>query len=1174
MKIKFLTTPYLIKNKTYKGIFRIMKICFIFLFVFSFQLMALNTEAQEAVIELETNSMTVGQLIEEIEKQTDYLVVYSNREVDANRKVDVQRKSDKVSSYLDEAFAGTDIGYDFENNYIVLMKKTRRNASTVAEMIRSAQQQGKTITGKVVDVNGEPIIGANIIEVGTTSGTVTDIDGNFSLKVADNATIRVSYIGYVEQEINTAEKTSFNITLVEDTQALEEVVVVGYGVQKKVNLTGAVATVDSKMLETRPVSSVGHALQGVAPGLNLDVNNGGGALGNALNINIRGKGTIGTGSNDSPLILIDGMEGNMNTLNLEDIESISVLKDAASAAIYGSRAAFGVVLITTKSGQAGKMRVSYNNNFRYSGPTNLPRPLDSYRFAMFFNEANVNQGGNPIFTEEVLERIIAFQRGEITETTVPNASGTNWEFHERANDNVNWYEKHFKWNWTQEHNVSLNGGTEQLKYYASAGYMDQGGNLRFGDDKYQRFTFTGKVNSELSKYIDLNVSAKFIRFELDNPFYMENAGLLFHDIARIWPMMPFKDPNGYYMRNGKINQLVDGGRSVRKNDDLYGQFQVIIKPLKGWNIVGESGIRVINQNDKRNLGRVFEHNVQGEPLPLPFDGDHPAGATFAYSGYSNVNFYTNNLYSDYTIEKGPHYAKAMVGASCEQYHIKALSAQRTDVVSDLVPEIGAAVGEDKITGSNNSEWATAGYFSRLNYVYADRYLLEVNFRYDGSSRFLRDQRWNLFSSFSAGWNVAQEPFFEPFQHYISTLKPRVSWGQLGNQNTDSFYPFYLLQPISANAGGWLMDGSRPTVASAPGMISETLTWERIYNTNYGFDVTMFNNRFNLSYDYFVRTTDKMVGPPREVGAVIGIGLPNTNNAKLENKGWELYLTWRDKIGNVGYNVGFNLSDNKAKVLKYPNPSKSLNTYYEGQILGDIWGYTTHGIAKTDAEMQEWLKTNDQSRLGSNWGAGDIMYKNLDDKLTIDNGSNTLDDHGDLSIIGNSNPRFRFGLNLGADWKGFDLSLFFQGVMKRDIWLNGPYFWGADGGLWQSVGFEEHLDYFRPADTDSYFGPNENGYFPKPYLGGRGDKNHNVQTRYLQDGSYIRLKNITIGYQIPTDRVNWLKVSNARVFVSGENVFTLSRIAKMFDPEATGGAYSSGKMYPLSATYSFGLNITL
>jgi hypothetical protein len=358
------------------------------------------------------------------------------------------------------------------------------------------------------------------------------------------------------------------------------------------------------------------------------------------------------------------------------------------------------------------------------------------------------------------------------------------------------------------------------------------------------------------------------------------------------------------------------------------------------------------------------------------------------------------------------------------------------------------------------------------------------------------------------------------------------------------------------------------------MVSKALTWEKVYSTNVGIDIGMFENRLNLSYDYFIRTTNDMVGPPKEVGDVLGVGLPNTNNAMLNNCGWELEARWQDRIRQVNYNVSFNLSDNRVKVLSYPNPSGSLATYYEGQILGDIYGYETEGIAKTDEEMQAWLINNDQSKLGSQWGAGDIMYRDLDGDKIVDSGANTLKEHGDRRIIGNSNPRFRFGMNLGAQWKELDISLFLQGVMKRDIWLSGPLFWGADGGLWQSVGFEEHIDFFRPANTNSYFGSNTDSYYPKAYIDAQGNKNKNVQTRYLQNAAYMRLKNVQLGYQIPAHLCRKVNLERIRIYVSAENLFTISQISNIFDPEAFSGEYSSGKTYPLSSTLSFGINVNL
>lgn len=1052
--------------------------------------------------------------------------------------------------------------------------------------ITSLYAQQLDITGTVVDKKlNEPIIGVSVFVKGTTNGTITNLDGTFTLKnVSKGSTLVVSYIGYVTQNILLdGSKKNVTIALDEDSQVLDEVVVVGFGTQKKVNLTGAVSSVDSKVLASRPVSQVGQALQGVVPGLNLSTPDLGGQLGQTMSVDIRGTGTIGKGSKSEPLILIDGMEGNMNTLNPEDIENISVLKDASSSSIYGSRAAFGVILITTKKGKSGKMKVNYNNSFRYSGATTLPKLIDSYRFAEVMNETSINQGDGVVFEPATIERIKQYIAGDITTTTIAN--GNNWEFHTKANDNVDWYRTHFKWAWSQEHNLNLSGGSEKLQYYVSAGILGQDGNMRYGKDTYDRYNFTAKVNAQINKFVEFNINTKFIRYELDNPLYTEQGGLLYHDIARMWPTMPKSDPNGHHMRNGKMAQLTNGGRAITTNDNLYAQGQLVIHPLKNWNIYLEAGARIINQNKQTNLNRIYEYSVDNQPIALAYSEKYAPGATFARSEFLTSNFYNTSFYTDYTFEKKGHYAKVLLGMNTESYIVRETGAERSGVITDEFPELGAATGLDIITKASLKDWATAGFFARLNYVYKERYLVEANVRYDGSSRFLRDQRWNVFPSFSLGWNIARESFMEPINSIIGTLKPRVSWGMLGNQNTgDAFYPFYLSQVVKANQGTWLMNDKITNLAEVPGMVSGLLTWEKVYNTNIGLDISMFNNRLTGSFEYFIRKTKDMVGPPAEVGAVLGIGLPNTNNASLDNKGWEIQLNWQDRIGKVNYNVGFNLSDNRVKVMKYPNADKSLYykdengqqqyQFYDGKVLGEIWGFNTEGIAKTDQQMQDWL-VNNTPTWGSQWGAGDIMYSNLDGKQGIDKGSSTLEDHGDLKVIGNDNPRFRFGLTLGADWKGIDLSMFFQGVMKRDLWLSGPVFWGIDGGKWGASISENHLDYFRPENTNSILGPNIDSYFPAGYLGNKGDKNKEVQSRYLQNGAYMRLKNLQIGYTFPKAWMEKVRIQNLRIFFSGDNLFTITKLAKTFDPEATASnGRSSGKTYPLSTTISFGLNVTL
>ena len=1036
--------------------------------------------------------------------------------------------------------------------------------------------QHSSITGKVTDRQNEPIIGASVVVKGSSQGVISDIDGNFTLKnVPSEGTLQISYIGYKTSEVDINPSTSFYaITLEEDNQLLDEVVVVGFGTQRRANLTEAVATVDTKALESRPVTSLGQSLQGTVPGLNLSVGNMGGQLGQSMDVNIRGTGTISTGSTAATLVLIDGIEGNMNNLNPDDVESISVLKDAAASSIYGSRAAFGVILITTKKGKAGKASVSYAGNARYYGPQSLPNLMNSWDFANYFNEGSANSGGTPIFDEDTMNRIQQYMRGEITTSTIPNTNG-NWQFHQLANDNVDWYDTQYKWSWAHEHNLNINGGSEKMQYYVSANYLGQDGNLRFGDDSYERINTNAKLNAQPFKWLDVEVNVKYVHTNLDNPLYTDLGGLLYHDIVRMWPTMPFKDPNGHYMRNGKLAQLTNGSRSVTENDNMYLQGQLVFHPLKGWNIYANVGLRTINEYRKQNLNKVYEYNVNNEPLLLAYGGNYTEGQTGAMQRWLRANHLTTSLYTDYEFNiNQDHVFKIMAGMNTEKYNNRVLDVQRMDLITESVPEIGAATGDDVINEASAYSWATAGFFGRINYDYKDRYFIAANIRYDGSSRFLRKDRWGTFGSFSLGWNVAREEFFPLDEELMSQLKPRLSWGTLGNQNTTSYYPMYLLQNVATNSGSWLMNGAFPAVASVPGTIASSLTWETIKSLNVGFDLSMFNNRLTANFDYFVRKTLDMVGPAAEIAHIYGTGMPSTNNTDLRTKGWELALNWRDQVGKVNYHVGFNISDARTYIDRYPNDSKSLSTYYEGQELNDIWGYETHGIAKSQTEMDEWLAAGNRPSWGSGWTEGDIMYVDKNGDGVINTGANTLSDPGDRVKLGNSTPRFRFGLNLGLEWNSIDFSMFWQGVAKRDLWLDGAVFWGLNGGLWQSTGLEEHLDYYRPENTTSVFGPNTDAYFPRPYMDS--DKNQQVQSRYMQNGAYMRLKNIQVGYTLPKQVLNKIGMEYLRFYVSAENIWTICSLPNGFDPETAYSGYTqnnSGKTYPLQATVSFGVNVT-
>lgn len=1047
-------------------------------------------------------------------------------------------------------------------------------------------QQNGTCSGTVKDGTGETIIGASVVVKGSSNGTITDIDGSFSLRnVRQGSIIQISFVGYQPQEVRWT-GTPLNIILKEDSKLLDEVVVVGYGTQKKVNVTGAVSMVNADAIEARPVANVSQALQGAIPGLNLTTSSSGGDLNTTMRINIRGTGTIGDGSVDSPLILIDGIEGNMNTLNPNDIESVSVLKDAASASIYGSRAAFGVILITTKSGKAGKVRVNYSGDVRFSTATQVPDMVDSYSFATYFNRASVNAGGSNQFNEETLERIQKFQRGEYTDPTKPEYYGTvantgnnKWADYTGAFANTDWFKEFYKKNVpSTQHNLSLSGGTEKFNWSVSGSILSQNGLIRHGHDELNRYTMNSKISAELAKWARVEYSTKWMRTDFEKPQYL--TGLFFHNIARRWPTCPVIDPNGHWSEGMEIAELEEGGIYREHKDHFTQQVKFTFTPLAGWNIYAEGAMRTQNEKYTRSRIPVYHYYVDN----TPFLRDSGYGSKTSVSDERfRQNYYAVNVYSDYTRSFGKHNGKLLLGVNYEHYNQDGMWGSGTDLTTADKPYLSQTQA-DKKNGDSYWNRATAGYFSRLNYDYDGKYLFEANIRYDGSSRFVADKRWAWFPSFSVGYNIAREDFFEKLTDDISLLKLRASWGQLGNTSSkyDSFwdwYPFYQQQSISSASGGWLINGQKTNIANRPGIVNNSMTWETVETWDIGLDWAAFNNRLTGSFDWYSRTTKDMIGPAPKLGSVLGVDAPKTNNCDMRTTGWELEISWRDRIHDFKYGARLNLSDARSKILTYPNESKNIHTYYNGKYLNEIWGYESEGIAQTDAEMTEWLAKN-KPNWGGNWGAGDIKYKNLVDRKDangkiidegiVNSGNNTLDDHGDLKRIGNSTPRYNFGLNLDAEWKGFDFSIFFQGVLKRDwhFGSNDPYFWGAVGNMWQSAAFKEHMDYWTPENTGAYY--------PKPYFGNI-DKNHMTQTRYLQDASYIRCKNIQFGYSLPQSVLHPVGLNNCRIYVSCDNLFTLTSLSSIYDPEVFGSygdeGWGAAKTYPLQRTISVGVNLS-
>lgn len=1039
-----------------------------------------------------------------------------------------------------------------------------------------------TISGTVSDENNETIPGVSVIVKGSTHGVATDVDGNYTITVPNGDAILVfSYIGYITQQITVNNRKHIDVILTEDVRSLEEVVVVGFGTQKKVNLTGATTIVTSKQLETIPVRNTVLALQGQVPGLTIKQHSGE-LYGKNASMEMRGLNTIGQGSNGGVLVLIDGMEGDPYNLNPQDIESISVLKDAAASSIYGSRAPFGVILITTKKGKLGKATVNYNNSFRISSPLNMPKMADSYSWALFFNDASNNRGYGDDISPARLQRIKDYIDGKISYNTIP--VGNQWATaYTEGNDNIDYYDVFWRDQTTaQEHNISINGGNEKVNYYISGNYLSESGLLNWDLDGLKRLNAAGKIEAKPFDFLTVSYSSRFIREDYHKPRVMTDERFMYYG-QYLWPVSPLYDPNGILF-NDQVLQFKEGGQQKISNTTSTHQFNTVLEPIKGWRVVSDINFRYRSFFNQTVTLPVYQTSIDGITPGSVWDPTSFVAENAGRNDYLNFNVYTDfeHTFAD------SHYLKVMVGLQTEEYTPREVWLSKAGVIVPNLPSIDTSSGLSEtgeqippdVAGSYG-RWTTAGFFGRINYNYMEKYLFEANLRRDGSSRFRADKRWGWFPSFSLGYNIAKESFFESAIQYVNTLKLRASYGSLGNQNTSNWYPTYAAMGFANQSGTWLIDGKKTNIAWPPTLISSLLTWENIRSWNIGLDFGMFNNRLTGDFNYFVRQTLNMVGPADELPVILGTNVPVTNNTDLESRGWELELQWRDRAFNsFNYGVRFVLSDAQAKITRYSNPSGSLSNYYTGKQWGEIWGFDAKSIAHSNEEMAEHLGSmpnGGQNRIGNNWQAGDIMYIDSNGDGKVDSGSWTIDDHGDLKVIGNTTPHYNFGIDLTAEWKGIDFRCFLQGVGKRDFFQKSKYFSGSAGySKWGTMALVQHLDYFRDENTWSvrqgFHAENINSYYPRPYFDD--GKNWQTNSLYLQNAAYMRIKNLQIGYTLPKNIVSKAGISNLRMFVSGENLVTFTKMTTLFDPETIGeGGNGEGNVYPLSKTWSAGLNIT-
>lgn len=1143
-------------EKEVKRLLSIMKIALIILFVCIFHLQAVISYGQTAELSINTKEVSLSEIFDEVEKQSDFLFNYKDSDI-GHLKAKVNIRNGNIKDVLTQALINTNLSFTISDRHVTIFK-----------VARGAQKAGKVITGKVKDNNGEVLLGVSILIKGTSQGTVTDIDGNYSIEVpGDQAVLVFNYLGYKTKEVAVSGKTKLDVVLMEDTQMLEEVVIVGYGSMKKENLTGAVAQLKGEALESRPVTNITQALQGTVANLNI-TSSGGGAPGDKPSINIRGYTGFGLDSDgkmesksQSPLVIIDGIQGgDLNSVNMEDVESISVLKDAASTAIYGSSAPYGVIIINTKKGKKGsKASITYNNNFGFAQPINLPKMLNSLDFANIYNEAADNAGIARPFTDENIQRIKDYQAGTMKDETIANPSGADDWLTWTGNGNNDWFDVFFKdVSFSQQHNVGVSGGTDKTNYYVGLGYNQKNGMYNFGDDVYKRYNVRANLSTDLTKWLTFGVRTSYSRAATDSPNTYEGktGGNYMHQIARKWPTAPLHNPDGYYSYPSDIPLQEDGGRSKATTDQAVLTGEFIITPLTGWNITGNYTFDGAYIDKSDHVKTLYVTN--------------PSGATALYSGTSPNSFsrtnnknqhHVMNFFSSYEKQVKDHYFKAMVGYTQELYDNLEQKSSNSFLYSDDVPSLSLTYGTSPSISDKASQLAIRGGFGRINYNFREKYLVELNGRYDGTSRFLKDVRYKFYPGASAAWILSKENFWQPIESYVNTFKFRFSYGSLGDQGfTDSYYPFYPSMTTKAPASSnWLFADGRHAYVSYPGLINSNLSWVTTTTIDFGADMAFLGNRLNFTFDWYKRTSEDFVGPAEVLPSIIGASSPQTNNSSMETKGFDLSLSWKDRVGEFNYGVNFVLSDYKSEITEYPNPTGLNSTWYEGRKVGDVWGYETIGFFQSDDEIKS---APSQSKIYATWTPGDIRYKDLNGDDKIDWGDNTLENPGDKKVIGNTTPRFSYGLTLSGDYKGFDVSIFMQGVAKRDAWVGSNIFWGITGGQWQSSVLTNHMDRWSE--------DNPNGYFPKYYLSSQNDKNTQTQTGYLQNAAYMRIKNLQLGYSFPKALISKINFERLRIYTSVDNLATITGMADNIDPEFSA---TDGKLYPLQRTWSLGMNIT-
>ncbi len=1155
-----------------------------------FTLLLSMLSAQAQTLTLKVSDRPLREVLPLVEQQCDYHFFYNSNLPGLDSRVTVSLTNTPLEQALRQLFNGTGISYKMaENNVIVLSVEEKKSTA-------------RTVRGVVLDKsNNDPIIGASVVVKGTTQGTITDYDGNFSIEAASGQYLQVSYLGYQTYELRvTPNSDTYRVALTESTSQLDEVVVVGYGAQKKVNLTGAVSVVDQKDIVGRPTANMATALQGADPALNITMSGGGPGAG--YNYNIRGVASINNSSTTKPLVLVDGVEMDLSRVNSNDIESVSILKDASASAIYGSKAAAGVILVTTKSGSEGKApQVTVDAKAGWKSPTTEHDFITQGFWSAYISDIFMMQHTKTAMTtySDADYAELWMRLNDVTENperpwTVVQNDGS-YKYYA----NFDWYNHYYKTiRPMQDYNVSLKGGNEKVNYFVSARYYTEDGMIRIDNDKWHQISTRAKVNVNIKPWMHYGVNFSFFSSRYTYPGTTSSREIFRVGSLHAMAYIPATNPDGsavylnpwIYSGQGTVGDGVNALLLYGKHKNLNINREMVMQHMLTFDLAKNLTLNA----DYSLTWRMKE--ISNRSVKVPYSAKE--GTTDLIENFRSVNSYHQqlarymthnyNVYFRWSPTWDKHHLTLTAGYNGEMYRYHSLEAERMDLMTEDLSSFNFAKGEVTDLSESIKTVATNGFFGRLNYDWAGRYLFEVSVRADASSRFAPGYRWAVTPGGSLGWRMSEEPFWEPVQDWWSNAKIRLSAGQLANQMT-GYYDYIQ----SVDADGMFtqqitLDGvSVLSYATEADPNAGTLTWEKMTTYDAGIDMAWLNNRLSLTGDIYMRNTEGMLNTGTALPSVYGATDPKQNSANMSTKGWELSLAWRDQHNVLGkplrYEISGGVGNYKTVITKYNNPEKLLTTYYEGQVLGELWGYEIDGLFANQQEVDDYLtRVNpvesevytdivgvvDSKAPGLH--PGDVRYVDLNGDGKITSGNGTVDNPGDRHVIGNTLPQYNYNFHVSAEWYGIDLSLYFQGIGRRDWYpmTEATTYWGPYSRPYQGFMPKDFMSNVWSEDNpDAYF-PRYRAYEALGSANSLGPANN----RYMLNVGYLRLKNVTIGYTLPC----WKNVfSDFRIYFTAENPWywsPLQQYCRSIDPESA-VVSSQAITYGFAKSFTFGITAT-